>query len=270
MKHEKTKIELKLYGLPQEAGDVRGDVFVKKMDILLKSLRAADQHQNGQKTLEYLIKGMEYGSAYTRMSEFQYNTEKVPMVSAIEAVHSVIESVKDGKGIPSDTPLALAKSVANLGKGCEKTFSHGEIGLVGRAETAVRLDVSFAKRANRAYREFIDDESAPALFEGVARGTFKGTLKVIDLRGTVTSAKLIVAVGGAELDCTCNSVTIENLKEALDQTVIVSGRVHYDGKQKLPEHIEIKKIEILGNEKPNLLKWSGAFKIPHKTSEDVW
>ena len=133
MKHEKTKIELKLYGLPQEAGDVRGDVFVKKMDILLKSLRAADQHQNGQKTLEYLIKGMEYGSAYTRMSEFQYNTEKVPMVSAIEAVHSVIESVKDGKGIPSDTPLALAKSVANLGKGCEKTFSHGEIGLVGRA-----------------------------------------------------------------------------------------------------------------------------------------
>ena len=268
---DKNKIELKLYGLSHESdGDVRDDVFVKKTKILLKSLRAADHQRNGQKTFDYLIKDMKYGSAYTCMSEFQYNIERVPSASAIGEVHSVIESVKDGHGIPQGTSLVLAKAVSDIGNGCDKTFSHGEVGLAGRDETMVRIDTHFAKKADRAYKEFTAAENVTFLFEGTAFATFKGTLKVIDLRGTVTSAKLILAIGGTELDCTCNSVTVDNLKDALDRDVFVSGRAHYNGKDKLPEHIEIKKIEVLGSERANLLRWSGSFSIPHPSIEDAW
>jgi hypothetical protein len=65
------QIDLKKYGLAHEAnGDVRADVFVRKMDLLLKGLRASDQQVNGQKTLDYLIKDLQYGSAYSSKAEF--------------------------------------------------------------------------------------------------------------------------------------------------------------------------------------------------------
>lgn len=268
---DKRQIELKLFGLAHEGGgDVRAEVFVKKMDILLKGLRAADQQANGQKTLDYLIKDLRHSSAYARMSEFQYNIKRVANGSAVGTLQSVAISVKDGHGIPCDTHPALAKMIADIGNDCEKTFSHGEIGIAGEAATVVRIDRSFVKRADRAFRDFKATENVVNLFEGAAYGTFKGKLKVIDLRGTVTSAKLILTIGGIELDCTGNSVTVENLKEALDKEVMVSGLAHYNGKDRLPEHVDIKKIEIFGEAPHKLTKWSGAFDLPYPSQEGNW
>lgn len=271
MTYDKKQIELKLYGLAHEGGgDVRADVFVKKMDMLLKGLRAADQQNNGQKTLDYLITDLKHSSAHASMTEFQYNIERVPNASAVEAFHAVISSVKDGHGIPRGTNPALAKIVAGIGNGTEKVFSHGEIGISGKLETVVRIDTGFDKRADRAYRDYKPSANVVSLFEGTSYSTFKGKLKVIDLRGTVTSAKLILSIGGIELQCTANSVTVQNLKDNLDQEAIITGFAHYNGKDRLPEHVEIKKIEPLGDRPQSLRKWNGAFDLEYPDAEDIW
>ena len=145
---------------------------------------------------------------------------RVPQASAVGSFHAAMTSVRDGHGIPKGTPPVVAKAIADIGNGSDKAFSHAEVGIKGEDATVVRVDVGFDRRADRAFRDFISADNVVTLFEGVSHGTFKGILKVIDLRGTVTSAKLILSIGGIELNCTGNSVTVENLKDALDKEVI--------------------------------------------------
>ena len=264
------EIELKLFGL-SSAGteDVRADVFAKKLSGLIKALKAADRQCHGNKTYEYYIRDLKYGSAYAAIAERPYSTKKIPQVSSVRAVQSVAASVRDGQGIPKETDPTIASVLAMLGNGADKAFSHGEIGIKGQTDTVVRIDKFFDKRADRAFVEFKSPDNVVNLFEGVAFGTFDGELKEVDLRGTVASAKLILNVGNKELDCTCNSVTVENLREALDQRVTVSALAHYNGRDRLPEQIEIKRIDPLG-EAGSLAKWRGEFELPYPSAEDIW
>ncbi len=255
-KHE--QIELKLFGLASAGTeDVRADVFASKLSGLIKALKATDRQCHGNKTYEYYIRDLDYGSAYAAIAERPYSTKKVPRLSSVCAVQSAAASVRDGLGIPKETDPTIAKVLAALGNGSDKSFSHGEIGIKGQQDTVVRIDKFFDKRADRAFSEF----KSPVinLFEGVAYGTFDGELKEVDLRGTVASAKLVLNVGGGvELDCTCNAVTVQNLRDALNQRVTVSAIAHYNGRDRLPEQIDIKRIDPLVNV-GSLANWRGEF-----------
>ena len=207
------QIEIKLFGLQHEgSGDVRADVFAKKIANLVKALKAADRQSHGNKTYDYFITNLAYSSAYATVAERPYSTKKIPQKSSVKAIHSVVASVRDGQGIPKGTDPTIASVLAAIGNGAGKAFSHGEIGIKGQAETVVTIDRFFDKRAERAYAEFRSASNLVHLFEGVAFGTFDGELKEVDLRGTVARAKLVLNIGGKELDCTCNSVTVENLQ----------------------------------------------------------
>lgn len=267
-KHE--QIELKLFGLASAGTeDVRADVFASKLSGLIKALKAADRQCHGNKTYEYYIRDLHYGSAYAAIAERPYSTKKVPQLSSVSTVQSAAASVRDGLGIPKDTAPTIAKVLAALGNGSDKSFSHGEIGIKGQKDTVVRIDKFFDKRADRAYSEFKSPDNVVNLFEGVAFGTFDGELKEVDLRGTVASAKLVLNTGGIELDCTCNAVTVDNLRDALNQRVTVSALAHYNGRDRLPEQIDIKRIDMLGKV-GSLAKWRGEFSLPYPSDEDVW
>jgi hypothetical protein len=264
------KIKLKLYGLPQEKnGAVRADVFAKKLDVLIKGLRAADRHVNRYKSFNYLITNLEYSSALAVIDEVEYNLKFPAEASSVQLLQNVARDVYDGRGISKDLPRALAKAIAEIGDGTEHTFSHGEVSIDGDDDNIVRIDKFFDKRADRAFEEYLSHDKPETLFDGIAMGTFDGVLKEIDLRGTVASAKLILTAGNVELNCVCNSVTVENLREALDKKVSVSAIAHYNGIDHLPEQIEIKKIHLFNSE-GHLTKWRGAFDIPPHLDEDVW
>ncbi len=264
------QIELKLFGLKGEGEDVRANVFAKKLSQLIKALKAADRQSHGNKTFDYFISDLEYGSAFAAVAERPYSTKKFPKTSSVLVVQDVAVSVRDGRGIPKETSPTIASVLSMFGRGADKAFSHGEIGVKGQPDTVVRVDKFFEKKAERAFREYKASSNIVNLFEGVAYGTFDGELKEVDLRGTVASAKLILNVGGRELDCTCNSVTVENLKDALDQRVTVSALAHYNGNDRLPEQIEIRRIDRLGDA-GSLMNWRGGFDhLPYPSSEDIW
>ncbi|MGO6999491.1 hypothetical protein [Rhizobium leguminosarum] len=270
MRAELGKIQFKLYGLAHEKnGQVRADVFAQKLSVLIKSLRAADQLVNGTKSLSYLISDLKYGSAEALIDEVEYSTKKRAERSSIRTLHSIVADVNGGRGLPHDLPQALAKAVADIGNGSGRTFSHGELGLAGSNENVIRIDQFFDKKADRALAELNQQLDPKSGFEGAAFGTFDGTLKEVDLRGTVASAKLILNVGGKELDCTCNSITVQNLKEALDNRVSISAIAYYNGKDRLPEQIEIKQIRLLDSGQ-GLQRWRGKFDLPYPSAEDIW
>ncbi len=270
MSEEFGKIKLKLYGLSHERnGSVRADVFAKKMEILIKGLRAADKYVNANKSFNYLISDLKYSSALALIDEVEYSLKSPAERSSVRMLQSAAIDVNEGRGISRDYPKALAKALAQLGDGTEKTFSHGEISLDDDETNVVRFDRFFDKRADRAFDEYLSDATEGTLFEGSTLGTFDGKLKEVDLRGTVASAKLILAAGDFELDCICNSITVDNLRDALDKRVSVSALAYYNGKDRLPEQIEIKKIDQLDSTE-DLTKWRGAFDLPYPSEEDIW
>ena len=140
-------------------------------------------------------------------------------------------------------------------------------------EHQIRIDNFLTNRATRALTAYDIVEESPLMFAGIARGTFDGVLKEVDLRGTVARAKLVLNLGGMEIDCTCNSVTVENLADALDKRVSVDALAYYNGEDRLPERIDIKRITIFEQAKAifeqakDFRRWRGAFNIPYPYAE---
>ena len=268
MREKLGKVDITFYGLDHEKnGAIRADVFAQKLTLLVNSLGAADKHINGRKSLNYLISYLGIGSAIAQIVEVEdedeMNFKNPHKRSSVKYLRSVAQNIQKGS-IPQDTPKQVIKPLTELSGGTEKNFSHGEIQFEDDAENAIRVDKSFGERAKQALASL-----EYKLYAGTALGSFDGVLKEVDLRGKPTRAKLITSIGGKELNCTCNFVTVDNLREALDKRVIVSAVEHYDGTDRLPKRIDIKKIQILENE-GTLERWKGAFDLPYPSKEDVW
>lgn len=255
------QVDFKIYGLQHEkSGAVRADVFAKKLSQFIEGLKAADKHINGKKSLNYLITDLEYGSAVARITEEQISTKVLPRNSSIGYFQDKLSDIRDGKKIESDTPEKVLKTIASLGNGSRNNFSHGEIEFVGSTDNVVRIDHFFDRRADKVLDVLTHKDQKLNAFSGTAYVEFSGIIKEVDLRGKIASAKLFLTAGNSEIDCICNSVSVDNLSDALDQKVIVSAKAFYDGENKLPERLDIKKIRKL-KLNADLVKWEKKFHI---------
>jgi len=267
---EVKEVSFKLYGLLHEKdGAVRADVFAKKLADFVSGLKAADKFVNGKKAVNHLITDLEYGSAVARIAEQVYSTTATFDTSGIEYYQKIANDISKGNPVPEDTPVAVLKSLAKLGDGADKTFSHGEIQMPDNDITIVRLDDFFDKRADGILQKFTAPDDVVKYFEGTSFGEFDGTIKEVDLRGKLFSAKLILTAGGLEVDCICNSVSVKNLRESLNKRVIVQAAAMYNGDKKLPERLDIKLITPV-SDSGDLRKWRGAFDIPYRQDGDLW
>lgn len=264
------EVNFKLFGLLHEkSGAVRADVFARKLAVFVNGLKAADKFVNGKKAVNHLITDLEYGSALAKIQEQVYSTKATFNASGIEYYQKIANDISKGNVIPSDTPIPMLKSLAKLGDGADKIFSHGEIQMPDNNDTIVRLDDYFDKRAENILQKFTGPDDGVKYFEGTSFGEFDGTIKEIDLRGNIFSAKLILTAGGTEVDCICNSVSVKNLRETLNKRIIVQAAAMYDGSQKLPERLDIKLITPVADD-GDLRKWCGAFEIPYRQDGDAW
>ena len=264
------EVEFKLFGLQHEKnGAVRADVFAKKLTSFIDGLKASDKHINGKKSLNYLITNLEYGSAVARITEIQVNTKITPRNSSIGYFQDTLADVRDGKKLENDTPKNVLKTIASLGNGTGSKFSHGEIEFVGQNNNIVRIDDFFDKRADKALLTLSKPEILKGAFSGITYNEYAGTIKEVDLRGRIASAKLFLSAGGAEIDCVCNSISVSNLRQSLNTKVIVNAKAFYDGNKRLPERLDIQKIRIL-KQNPDLLRWKSAFKFAADVNEEAW
>ena len=261
-------IRIAVYGLIHERhGAVRADVFAAKIGALVRGLRASDRHVNGAKCLDYHITNLENGSAKARISESEYSTRKVPERSSVGYFRSIVFCIKDGDPTPKEVPEGVLRAIAAISKHADLQFSHGELSFEDDPADVVRIDKFLEERASRALDK--RRSKGPLLYSGFSYSTFDGTLKEVDLRGTIHRAKLVLSIGALEIDCTCNSITVDNLRENLDRRVSVSALAYYNEVDHLPERIDIKRIEAL-KKSDRLEHWKGAFKIPSSTNDSIW
>lgn len=93
-------------------------------------------------------------------------------------------------------------------------------------------------------------------FEGVAFETMDGVVKEIDARGTLVRGKLILTVGGKELDCVFHTENIDVLRQSFDKRARVEGVAHYDGQSLLPVRLDVRHVSLIDSS-GDLRRWRG-------------
>ena len=73
--------------------------------------------------------------------------------------------------------------------------------------------------------------------------------------------KIILAVNGAELDCTFRRDDIDLIRIAFDRRSRIEGIAIYDGDAPLPVRIEVRTITPIEGS-ADLLGWAGALRAP--------
>jgi len=250
------EITLTIHGLDADNGKVRADAFIEKFRALLRSLKLADRQVNEKRSHEYVIVGLETASAHASLREKQIRTA-VP-ASSVEYVSAVVEAVYNGDRNVQRFPKQIVAALKPLANGVGTRFSHGELKFPGG--TVVRIDDYLEKQIDKAIRRTKGEATEEHRnFEGVAFETLDGIVKEMDARGSLVRGKLVLTVGGKELDCIFRTEDMEVLRTSFDKRARIEGIAHYDGVSLLPVRVDVRRIELI-KEDGDLLKWKQALK----------
>jgi hypothetical protein len=252
-----SKVTLTIHGLDADNKLVRADVFVRKLQALLKGLKIADQATNGTLAHQFIVEEMRVSSALVRVRE-KISGRKRDAMSCVEAYSAAIKAVYDGQASPQRVPPALVSTFKALSEGADKRFRHAEIDF--ESDNIIRIDDYMLRQSQRALERDVKKvltERTP-FFRGIAIGTFDGVLRVIDSRGELLRATLVTTAGAKEIDCVVKKDRVEDFAQNFDHRVRIEGTAHYESDSALPVRVDVKTVRPI---RPNadLRRWKGAF-----------
>jgi hypothetical protein len=171
----------------------------------------------------------------------------------------------DARGLPK----SFIKNVAILNRGVGKTFAFGEIKF--KDSVIIRIDDRMRHQAVTLLNEVERTEkNTHRFFKGYSLASFDGVLKLVDLRGEMKTAYLILTAGGRQIDCDITHVDVDLVRAALDKRAIVSGMAFYRGDSGLPLRIELRTVKVLKDQEASLSRWRGAFRFDATNIDYDW
>jgi hypothetical protein len=255
------EVRLRVHGRRDGSSErVPASVFAQKLSILVRALRAADAAVNGRVTHDYVISDLKLGSALVELRE-----EEIPKFglfekhSGVNAFDDCVEAIREGSIVRARNFGKCAVYVSQLAKGSGHRFGYAELWI--DHERPFRVDEFLLEQTEvviggpELSSAF---DQAQRWYKGIARGTFEGVVKEVDLRGALPEVKLILTAGGKELDCVFCDVDIERIRQALDRRVRVQGTAYYDGRSGLPRRVEVTAIAPI-KEPGDFTRWRGTF-----------
>lgn len=240
-----------LHGLDEDNRLVRADVFAKKVSSFVKGLVHADKLANHKRAHVIMITHLDEGSARIQIREKVARRAIMP-ASSINRYREAISCIYNGNKSSEQLPGNLIDAVEKLSSGSGSVFSHGELSFGD--DNVIRIDDYLFRQARAA--KCRDQRDRPRFYSGLSNGSFDGVLKVMDARGQVLRAKLILTAGGAEIDCAVNKGRVPEVRQLLDERVRVEGLAHYGGSQPLPARVDIESIKLV-RKNADLLRWRG-------------
>ena len=274
---ENNEITLTLHGLNLTDGNVLARVFLAEFSRLLDALGSADQVLNNSKAHDYLIVDLRASSAIAKLRETQRigkRTRKAARAqllgqrrsSPVTYFRQALTSIYNGDTDTRQLPARLVRDIAHLARDSGQTFAHGEVAF--GTDNIIRIDDYLSRQAERAVDRLSerDKEQSPRYYAGVGYTSFDGVLKELDARGALVRGKLILTAGGKEIDCIFRQDDIPKIKESFNLRARVEGIAHYSGEAPLPERLDIKVLELIGQ--GDLTRWRGAME-PNRSQNDV-
>lgn len=242
---------LVLHGLDEDNRLVRANVFAKKVSRFVKGLEHADKLANRGRAHIIMIAELQEGSAVVKVREKPALRKRRPS-SGIYKYKEAISWIYEGSRNTKQLPDSFIDTVEGLSSGAGSDFAHGE--LCFGNDNVIRIDDYLFRQAKAAKCREPHDRSR--FYSGLSSGSFDGVLKVMDVRGQVLRAKLILTAGGAEIDCAVNRSRVPEVRQLLDERVRVEGMAHYGGGHPLPARVDIDNIKLV-KKNASLLMWRG-------------
>lgn len=256
-----------IHGLDAMNHNVDASVFARKLQELLSGLSTADKTKNGKKSFDYIITDLGIGSARIRLDAVERRRPRLQAQNPIALYKQCAGALERSD---FDEALQLGDTVnkiAALCNGAGHSFAHAELVI---DDNVIRIDDFLARQAVNAFRHKEEAESTIKQFVGVAVGSFDGTIKEVDLRGSLPTCKLVLSAGGVQLDCITKVLTVDDLRSALDRRAWVEGNAVYGGGTGIPERLEILSIDVIDDVPPsNILRWRGAFQAFDVGQDDI-
>ena len=199
-----------LHGLKAFNEDVDGDVFVRKLGAFLRGIKHSDMAANGGKRRHKLLLTALSKNTATASVREQLMCPGPSPHSGMAYFGKAVDAVYTGRPEARDMPLVVLRDIADLNRGVGRSFAFGEF--KSNRGAIIRIDDYLDKKSRALIieREGNKDDRVGG-FKGIAYGSFDGMLKLVDLRGDVRRAVLILTAGGKEIDCTVNALTLEGL-----------------------------------------------------------
>lgn len=247
-----------IHGIDAMNDRVDAGVFARKLGALVAGLTTADKERNGKKSFDYIITDLGIGSAHVRLDAVERRRHYLEMSNPITAFDQCVGALER-----SDFDAALSfggtvEKIASLCEGSGRAFSHAELVI---DDNVIRIDDFLSRQAANAQRHRDESDASIKQFVGVSVGSFDGTIKELDLRGTIPTCKLILSAGGMQIDCISKTLSVEQLKATLNRRAWVEGRAVYGGGAGLPERLEIANVDFVDvSGDASILQWKGSFK----------
>ena len=236
----KLELTLTLHGLDSFNHDVDVEVFSRKLNAFLRGIRQSDKAANGRRLL---LTDLRKASASVSVREQVSQGGPAP-VSGMGYYAAAVESVFHDRPEAQLLPTPLLRDIAALNTGAGHSFAFGEF--KSNRGLLVRIDGQLARSATSIIIareiELLAVVGRPR-FKGVAFASFDGVLKMVDLLGETKKAVLVLTAGGKQIDCGVDSLSVEQLRAALDRRVMAYGRAHYGPDSGMPKRLDVTKAE---------------------------
>ena len=262
------KLHYKIFGLHNNSNQMVGlTILGNKLILLEKALKQTDQLVNGENGHDYRIQDLKCGSVEVVVEEIPQKPLLRPEKSGLENLSRYATMIGNENGRSFNySEKKIFNTLGKLSSGVGHSYSHAEFGIFGEKSTNIKIDTYFLRKVNKTLADM--DVKLP-LFKGTVYETHIGRLKEVDLRKKVPQAKLILFIKSIEIQCYCESIPIETLRESLNKAVSVVAKATYDGINRTPTSLDLASIEILRKPR-NLSEWKGKFDIPYPDREDIW
>lgn len=256
------ELTLTLHGLDAFNRDVDVEVFSRKLNAFLRGIKQSDKAANGRRRHKLLLTDLRKASASVSVREQVSQAGPVPN-SGMEYYADAIDGVFHQRPESRMLPTPLLKDIAALNSGVGHSFSFGEF--KSNRGLLVRIDGKLARAANAIVtaREIaLLARPNRTRFTGVAFAYFDGVLKLVDLLGQTKKAVLVLTAGEKQIECGVDSLSVEQLRAALDHRVVAYGRAHYGLSSGIPECLEVTKADpVRGFADADLARWRGSFDL---------
>lgn len=252
---------LTIYGLDAQGDEVDAVVFAEKLKKVVSALKKLDTFYNTKGQHRFMINNLAFASASVWLREKQMKAKRVRR-SPSRRFAEIGAMASCGADISVENPadeFALS-TFESISKGSGKTFSYG---IVEAPEVVpIRLDGLLVRRVAEIISAASDAaKSVPRrYFQGTTVETFDGIVKAVDLRGLFPEAKLVLSAGKKQISCIVSAKDIEMLRSALDNRALVTGRAQHDGRNMLPERIDVIDIKVIDPNASGIITLKGSMK----------
>lgn len=230
------RITLIVEGLDRDKGDVRLEVFVEELQVLLAALARADRNVSGGKKDRYFaVVGLSHSSPATVVLEARYQKPHLDSLQgqAFEQIFGLAEAVENDQ-IPQDVDYGLLQDLRALA---------APVGTKLRAAT-LKIDSKFFALsqdiATRIDAHLADQERCFSSIEGM--------MEKINVHDEANAFTIYPDVGPKRVVCHFEPALMDKAISAIGRRVVVSGLCTYRKFADFPHHIAVSEIEIYGSD----------------------